>query len=333
MDSQPNTTTYRVDDKEILLNVYKRLLWDRMLPVIPRRITPNAITIFGQLCIIGAAIFAFAATSGQTGLFMVSAFLVLTYLTADNLDGPHARRTGQTSALGELLDHGLDGIASGCMLLMAAFTLKITGVYMVALCVIGAFGFIVPFWEQYRTGVLTIPAMSGTEAVTLLVLLQSVVALFSQPQWAAFSPASFNLASVVLVITMSGYAVAAGIPMLQGLRARRNPAELFPAIIIAASFFVFVLTGASAIVPSIAVSLFAADVVCRMILMRHQAMRREQIVSPAHALILAPLAVHLAAPNLWYANGWAMLTLAITVLLYSKSLVSGAIQLLAQTRD
>ena len=52
---------YRSDDRELLLGFYKWLLWRWMIPLIPRWITPNAITIFGAVCSVLAVITAVLA--------------------------------------------------------------------------------------------------------------------------------------------------------------------------------------------------------------------------------------------------------------------------------
>ncbi len=42
------------------------------------------------------------------GPFLAAIVCLQLYTWCDNADGAHARRTGQASSLGELLDHGLD---------------------------------------------------------------------------------------------------------------------------------------------------------------------------------------------------------------------------------
>ena len=102
---------------------------------------------------------------------------LLTYLTCDNVDGPHARRSGQTSTLGEFLDHGLDGVASGAVLLTSAAILRMDGIWYLLLVLLGAIGFAMPFWEQFRTGVLVIPEISSTEGITTVVVLDLLIGM------------------------------------------------------------------------------------------------------------------------------------------------------------
>lgn len=97
-------------------------------------------------------------------------------LTADNVDGPHARRTGRSSPLGEFLDHGLDGLGVASCLLATAFMLQLDGVMMATLCAMAGLGFTAVFWEQFWTGVSIIPKVSTTEGVTLLAVCLMVIA-------------------------------------------------------------------------------------------------------------------------------------------------------------
>ncbi|KAL1975241.1 hypothetical protein VTN31DRAFT_3633 [Thermomyces dupontii] len=47
---------------------------------------------------------------GPTWLYYSFAFGVWMYSTFDNVDGKQARRTGTSSGLGELFDHGIDSL-------------------------------------------------------------------------------------------------------------------------------------------------------------------------------------------------------------------------------
>lgn len=84
----------------------------------------------------------------------------LTFL--DGTDGKQARRTGSSSPLGELMDHGLDSWASVLMpiCLYSLFgrgdsDLPPERLYWVMLAV--TFMFFLTHWEKYNTGVLYLP--------------------------------------------------------------------------------------------------------------------------------------------------------------------------------
>src|SRR5689334_21971129 len=122
---------YRSEDRAILLRLYQRLFWNRLLAVLPRSLKPNTITLVAEACAILAAFATAIAVRERPIFYLASGALLLTYMTADNLDGQHARRTGQSSSLGEFLDHGLDGLSSCAVLLCSAFALRVEGPWLV----------------------------------------------------------------------------------------------------------------------------------------------------------------------------------------------------------
>lgn len=59
--------------------------------------------------------------------FLLTAFAMKFYLTMDNIDGKHARRLGFSSALGSVIDHGVDCTTSIMFALMVMFGCDIKG--------------------------------------------------------------------------------------------------------------------------------------------------------------------------------------------------------------
>ena len=320
---------YKVDDQEFLLGFYKKALWNRMVPRIPASIAPNTITIVGQLMALLAIPFAYFATTGTPVFYVVSALLLLGYLTADNVDGPHARRTGQASPLGEVLDHGLDGIASGAVLLITTLVLRVDALPMVILCTLGAVGFALVFWEQFRTGLLVIPRFSSTEGVTFLMVIELILFFAHDPATLQFSLTEFNAATAIVIITLVGYAGAMAPPIVRASQLGVRPWELIPVMLLAGSFATFPALGGQPIIPAIAVGVLGADIVCRMIVMRHQGVAG-RLLSPLHLLLLGPALGAIAAPNAWTVTGWSTLTLIITVSLYARTLHHGIVEMIAR---
>ncbi|TNF23759.1 MAG: hypothetical protein EP329_26690 [Deltaproteobacteria bacterium] len=320
---------YKVDDQELLLGFYKKALWNRIVPRIPAAIAPNTITVVGQLMALLAIVAAYFGTTGTPFMYVVSMLLLLGYLTADNVDGPHARRTGQASHLGEFLDHGLDGLASGSVILIAGLILRADPLPMILLGVLGAAGFIVVFWEQFRTGLLVIPKVSSTEGVTFVMVVELILFFAHDPSWLQFSMSSFNLATAIIIATLIGYAAAMAPPIVRAGQAGTKPWELIPVFALAGSYVVFPALGGEPIIPTVAVGIFGADVVCRMIVMRHQG-RAGRLLSPLHLLMLVPAIGAIAAPDAWTVTGWSSLTLIITAALYARTLQRGAVAMLAQ---
>ncbi len=329
MQQTKTPTEYRVDDQELLLDVYKKLMWNRLVPKIPASIAPNTITILGQVAAMLVVVTSYAAVvAGMPLLYPVSALLLLAYLTADNVDGAHARRTGQASPLGEFLDHGLDGLASGAVLVTTCLVLRVDGVAMVLLCALGALGFLLLFWEQFRTGLLVIPKVSSTEGVTFLMVIQLSMWLLGDPAYLHFSMTEVNVATVIIGIVLVGYAAAMAPPIVRALGRNVSPLELLGPASLAAACVAFAVLGAEALIPAVAVSVLGAEVVCRMIVLRHRG-QEGPILTRWHALIALPLVGALAAPDAWTVTGWATLSMFTTVTLYAITLVRGASTLIA----
>ena len=329
MSEHKPPTAYKVDDQELLLGFYKRLLWDRLVPRIPRAITPNTITFIGIGFAVAGAVAAGLAMAGEPWLYALAALFFMVYLTADNVDGPHARRTGQASPLGEFLDHGLDGAASTAILLATCFMLKLDGVLMVALCAVGGLGFSIVFWEQFRTGLLVIPKVSTTEGVTLLAVCLVIVAGFGDPHWARFDLGEWTPGTILVVCILTGYTAACVPPIVRTLRAGHPGWEILTVVSVLVAEAGFVLLGAHAIAPSIAVWLVGGDLTCRIIVLRHRG-QRGPILSPQLWGVLAPLG--LAAAGVWTADGWAVVALGIVAASYIGTLVRGGGELLARAR-
>jgi ethanolaminephosphotransferase len=81
--------------------------------MMPTWIAPNLITTCGFVCCIAASILTavYSPTLTEELPWFVPAFCgaaIFVYQTLDNLDGKQARKTGSSSPLGLLFDHGCD---------------------------------------------------------------------------------------------------------------------------------------------------------------------------------------------------------------------------------
>jgi len=96
-------------------------------------------------------------------LWLILAICQLLSHHLDGMDGKQARRTGSSSPLGELFDHGLDSWAT-LFLPVAIFSifgrtepdgLSVLRMYGIMWLIMSAF--IISHWEKYNTGVLVLP--------------------------------------------------------------------------------------------------------------------------------------------------------------------------------
>merc|ERR1719410_1185267 len=100
---------------------------------------------------------------------------MLIYQTLDNMDGKQARRTGSSSALGLLFDHGCDAFNSmlGSANWLCAMGVKPTELWqcgVVLFCPMAAF--YLATWEEYYIHKLILPIVNGpTEGLILGAML------------------------------------------------------------------------------------------------------------------------------------------------------------------
>lgn len=188
---------YKVEDRSILLPYYKRFVVDPLLPFIPAKVSPNAITHIGHLLnLLGTAVLlilhppanaatpaASASTIPSRWPFFFAALLVNLYTWCDNADGAHARRTKQCSPLGEFLDHGLDQFNTVYIAYLTALALGVSPTAWVALTLLIPGGAVVTFWEQSNTGVFRVGLLNQIEAVVVLTFALVMTGLFGHAFW------------------------------------------------------------------------------------------------------------------------------------------------------
>jgi phosphatidylglycerophosphate synthase len=114
-------------NSSLLFEYVTHPIYCQIVKLVPRGVHPNELTLLGLFCstlssALALSFFTRAAmptadahpTDWQpnyASLILIGA-LCLIYTICDNIDGKHARATGQTSLLGEYLDHGGDCVTS-----------------------------------------------------------------------------------------------------------------------------------------------------------------------------------------------------------------------------
>jgi phosphatidylglycerophosphate synthase len=323
---------YQSDDREILLGAFQWLFWRWMLPLIPRFVTPNALTIFGNLCVMASVPAMLAGTLVHHAWFIVSAVLVFIYISADNLDGPHARRTGRASRLGELLDHGLDGLASGSLLLDGVIALHLDPTFSMLLMTFGTLAYVLCMWEQYRTNVLVIPAVSGTEGAALVMGLAVVDFAFGNPAWMHFDTSELSVSTGIMIFVVISYAAALIPPIVRSRRAGAELGELLlPSLLLIALAF-FPALGADPLVAGALVAVVGSDFGVRLIRLR-QSEQEASLVMPSRWLLLAPLAVALVVRQPEVSAACALVSTGLASAMFLAGLVRAARELGALSRS
>lgn len=121
----------------------------------------------------------------QQWVYYSYAFGVWAYSTMDNIDGKQARRTGTSSGLGELFDHGIDSL--NCTL---ASILEVSAMGLGA-TKLGAFTALIPTlpmffstWETYHTHTLYLGYFNGpTEGLIVASSIMIVSGVYGNQIW------------------------------------------------------------------------------------------------------------------------------------------------------
>ena len=114
-------------DTSPLSNYVMHPFWNATVKLFPRWIAPNCITLCGFLFLVSQTILLWSIDpklerGGETSdipraVWAYSAFAHFMAHTLDGIDGKQARRTGSSSPLGEMFDHGLDSWSTSLFLL------------------------------------------------------------------------------------------------------------------------------------------------------------------------------------------------------------------------
>lgn len=104
--------------------------WECTVNLLPRSVAPNLITFVGWIFVIlsYANILVYDYTFEKdvpAPCFFFAAFCIFVYSTLDAIDGKQARRTGSSSPLGQLFDHGCDSFSVSFFILAICQAVKL----------------------------------------------------------------------------------------------------------------------------------------------------------------------------------------------------------------
>jgi len=173
-----------------ILEHFFQPFWNFVVTLIPLWVAPNLITIFGLfLNAVTASLVILYSPQAKSDdvpgvvLFCCSVGLFL-YQTLDAIDGKQARRTGSSSPMGELFDHGCDSVST-CLVtmsIMCAISLGSFKNYLFFVFINNSLIFYVAHWQTYCTGKLIFGKMDVTE-VQVETMLSMMVAAFYGPSF------------------------------------------------------------------------------------------------------------------------------------------------------
>ncbi|KAI2630358.1 CDP-alcohol phosphatidyltransferase [Hypomontagnella submonticulosa] len=181
---------YSSVDKSPVSYYILRPYWNAFVELMPLWLAPNMVTLIGFFFILAniALLVIFMPDlmgPGPSWLYFSFAFGLFMYQTMDNIDGKQARRTGTSSGLGELFDHGIDSLncTLGSLLETAAMALGTSksGVFT-ALCPCLPMFF--STWETYHTHTLYLGYVNGpTEGLLIACSVMALSGIYGPGIW------------------------------------------------------------------------------------------------------------------------------------------------------
>jgi len=145
--------------------------WVFSASLLPKWLSPNFVTMGTAFFLFSGVVVAYfldnkMVQSIPSWAHLYFAFSIFMAQTLDAIDGKHARNTGRSSPLGQLMDHGADAFCncfSTCMV-SASFGFGDSFISIIVL-IYGQSLFWVINWEEYLTGTLRtqVDGVGGTE--------------------------------------------------------------------------------------------------------------------------------------------------------------------------
>ena len=187
---------YKYVNNSLTYNYLISPLLNKLVNCLPKNLAPNLITIFSLISNIIAFIvsvtdggFDFSQPIKKSTCYVIGITQFL-YIILDGIDGKQARRTGNSTPFGMLMDHGCD-----------IFTDIFTSFNMTKLLIVGnegffsysvflglLMGFFMMTYEDYKIGEMVFPIINGVDEGNLSVVLIGIFCGIFGQDWILFIP-------------------------------------------------------------------------------------------------------------------------------------------------
>ncbi|KAH9815686.1 ethanolaminephosphotransferase (aminoalcoholphosphotransferase), partial [Teratosphaeria destructans] len=164
--------------------------WNACVEFLPLWLAPNMVTLLGFFFVIGniGILELFDPDllgPKQSWVYFSYAFGVWAYSTMDNIDGKQARRTGTSSGLGELFDHGIDSLNCTLASLLETSAMALGATKLGALtALIPCLPMFFSTWETYHTHTLYLGYFNGpTEGLVLASSFMAISGMYGPHIW------------------------------------------------------------------------------------------------------------------------------------------------------
>lgn len=202
---------YSAVDNSWLDDLCMKKWWEYVVTWCPMWIAPNMITLIGLIInlitvlILGS--YSYSATEAAPSWAYAQAALGLfLYQTLDAIDGKQARRTGSSSPLGELFDHGCDSMTQVFVTLNICYSLSLGRIpnAVMIVSIISIVMYYCAHWSTYCTGFLRFAQFDVTEAQMSVITLLMATALFGNGTWSLPLYGAFELRHAIILVSSIG---------------------------------------------------------------------------------------------------------------------------------
>ncbi|KAG7176380.1 Choline/ethanolaminephosphotransferase 1-like [Homarus americanus] len=169
--------------------------WCWLVDQCSRTLAPNLITITGLLInIVTSLLLVYYSPDAKQEVPRWACFLcalgLFTYQSLDAIDGKQARRTGTSSPLGELFDHGCDSLSTVFVSIGVCCSVRLgTHPYwMFFQCMMAVTLFYCAHWQTYVSGTLRFGFIDVTEAQFGVMAIHIISVIFGSSFWSLKVP-------------------------------------------------------------------------------------------------------------------------------------------------
>ncbi|XP_077289834.1 choline/ethanolaminephosphotransferase 1 bbc isoform X7 [Arctopsyche grandis] len=169
--------------------------WCWLVARLPLWLAPNLITCLGLAVNVFTTLLLVwytpdAKSEAPRWTYALCGLGLFIYQSLDAIDGKQARRTGTSSPLGELFDHGCDSISTVFVALSACAAVQLgqypTWMFFQCFCAMTLF--YCAHWQTYVSGTLKFGKVDVTEAQFAIIAIQMVSAIFGSNIWLTSIP-------------------------------------------------------------------------------------------------------------------------------------------------
>ncbi|XP_071573199.1 cholinephosphotransferase 1 isoform X3 [Temnothorax nylanderi] len=164
--------------------------WNWLVSKVPLWLAPNLITLVGLIInIVTTLILIYYSPDARTEPPRWACFLcalgLFIYQSLDAIDGKQARRTGTSTPLGELFDHGCDSMSTVFVALSACIAVQLGNYpnWMFFQCFCAMTLFYCAHWQTYVSGSLRFGKVDVTEAQFTIITIHLISAIFGPQIW------------------------------------------------------------------------------------------------------------------------------------------------------